>query len=596
MAGGSASPAQWGSVTWGSFIWGGFGNIVSAAQINALYPVGNIIYGMVASTSGTYNGKDVPFAYNWSTNTFLTISIPGGAASLPTTPATTGDWTPPIMAQVASRILVTHPGFSGGLSPYFGWLDVSGFTSTTITGNTNSNTTVNSLASNVLLDGWQVGMTITDSAGDIPANTTITAIASGGLSCTISNAATGSNSGTTFTVSGGTATAPLWASGNTNLNGLTAVPVSVINFNNRAYFAVGSGVQFSDSGLPTNITNASQALAFQNGLAVTALGALPFTQLIGGILQAVIAFQGDAQMQQITGDQATSNLAVNALGIGVGTNSPLTIDNSPIGLMFAAPDGLRLIDFNGNVSPPIGTNGDGIVNPFLNAVTPTRTCAAYNQDVYRVTVQNAAISGSPYQEYWYHISKKIWSGPHTSTASIISARQGAAADNDFVMSPIGTTGLLAESDVIPNSSATYTEGNNALTWTYQPTLLPDSGAMSENAMVETTIMLSLPPTQQINILATNENGVSLNNVNIRGMNSPSGLWGSATWGAFTWSSATTNLRQYDIPWSQPLVFKQLSPILTGASTPNFMIGNLYFKIRPLGYRMQAMGTVSGSAV
>lgn len=70
-----------------------------------------------------------------------------------------------------------------------------------IAGSTHSSTTVDSLASNVLLSNWQVGATITDAYGDIPPNTTIAAIASNGLSLSLSQAATGSHTGNAFTVS-----------------------------------------------------------------------------------------------------------------------------------------------------------------------------------------------------------------------------------------------------------------------------------------------------------------------------------------------------------------------------------------------------------
>lgn len=69
------------------------------------------------------------------------------------------------------------------------------------TGSTNTNTTVNAISGgNVITAGWQVGYNISDASGDIPANATIVAIASGGLSVTISAAATGSHTGNVLTV------------------------------------------------------------------------------------------------------------------------------------------------------------------------------------------------------------------------------------------------------------------------------------------------------------------------------------------------------------------------------------------------------------
>ena len=74
-------------------------------------------------------------------------------------------------------------------------------TTLTATGNTHTSTLVDNLSSNVLLLGWKPGMTIVATTNaDIPANTTIAAIAANGLSLTLSKAATGTNSGGTFTI------------------------------------------------------------------------------------------------------------------------------------------------------------------------------------------------------------------------------------------------------------------------------------------------------------------------------------------------------------------------------------------------------------
>lgn len=91
---------------------------------------------------------------------------------------------------VSSDITITGGFYSNGTL----------YSSSTITGNTHGTTTINSLSTNVIAAGWQVGMEIGSSGSDIPASTTITAIAAGGLSVTLSQAATGSNAGDTFTV------------------------------------------------------------------------------------------------------------------------------------------------------------------------------------------------------------------------------------------------------------------------------------------------------------------------------------------------------------------------------------------------------------
>ena len=559
----------------------------TAEQINDLLQVGDLSYGMIAISGGTYNGKDVPFAYNRATSTFETISIPGGAASLPTTPVAVGDWTPPTMSVVGSLIVITHPGFPGGTGPYFGWLDVSGFSSTTITGNTNGNKSITGLSTDVLQAGWTVGMNISDNFPDIPAGTTITNIPAGGLSITISNAATGSNMGVTFTVTGGTATAPLYNAGNTNGNALSSVPLAVNQFNGRAYYAVQAGVVFSDALNALQVTNASQALTFSNGINVTALAGLPVAQTTGGILQALICFQADAQMQQITGDPATTNLAVNALGVGVGTLAPNAICQTPDGLMFLSQDGLRIINIFAQVSEAVGSNGEGINVPFINSVYPTRSCAAYNEDVYRVSVTNGAASGSPRQEWWFHFKLKSWSGPHSFPSALIAAYDSVNG-HGFTMVPWGTLAELWTSTTIPTVSDTYIENGTTLTYNYTTALTADNEALSMNACVQGTFACALPASQSITVTASDENGNILASTSIAGTGQVGALWGTAIWGEFLWGAGKAAYVQLPIYWAQPVVFKQSQITITGTSAPNVALGNLRLRLQQLDYLSNQM--------
>ena len=583
--GGPGASPIWGSFLWGAVNWGGFN---SPAQLNALLIVGAIAYGMVAETGGPLTGKDVPFAFNLLTGAFRAITLPRGAAALPATPAAVGDWTPPTMAVVGSRIIVTHPGFPVGATK-FGWLDISGFSDNTHTGTTHASTLVDGLSANVLQAGWQPGQTIAESHGDIPAGTTIISIAANGLSLVLSQAATGAHAGGTLTVAGGTAAVPLWDAGDTNLNNLASVPVAVTQFNGRAYYAVGNGVVLTDSGFPCQVTNASQALTFNNGLAVTALAGLPLTSTqLGGIIQSVIAFQGGANMQQISGDQATNNLSVNNLGVGVGTLAPNTITATPLGLAFVAPDGLRIIDFLARVSEPIGAHGQGVCVPFLNAIAPSRMVAAYNQTVMRISVQNGAALGQPSQEYWYDFDLKIWSGPHSFPAAQI-----AAYSNTFVMAATGINAALWQSDPIPTASSSYSENGAALAWTWQTSPLPDNEEMAENAVIESAMGFMLPPAGQIIVQAIDEASLTLDSVTLAGSGSAPTTWGTFVWGASPWGGATGFFRQFALAWHIPLVFKQATIRATGASLAGLAIGNLNLRYQRLGYLMQAVAASGG---
>lgn len=551
---------------------------------NAILTVGTIAYGMCPDTHGTNNGKDVPFAYNFVTNTFETIAILG---ALPTSPAATGAWTPPTMAVVGNRVIVTHPGFPGGSGAYFGWLDIGGFSDATHTGDTHTNTTIDNLSANVLLAGWQVGMKITGT--NIPANTTIVAIATGGLALTLSQATTGTTAGVTLTVAGGTATAPIWGSGNTNLNPLTAVPVAVAQFNGRAYFAVTNGVTFSDAGNAVNITNATQRLTFQNGLPVTSLSGFGmFSNTLGSIIQCLIAFQGDSQAWQIQGDPSfTAGLTNNGLLAGVGTLSPLSICQTPYGLAFVAPDGVRILDTSANFSDPIGGDGQGVAIPFLYAVTPSRTVAAYNQGVYRITVQNGNDPNEAFQEYWLDMVRKIWTGPHSFPYAVIAPMQHE--DNAFIGAGVGIAGKLWHSDVNPDASSSYSENGTALTWDWQTCLLPDNEQMAENAMVETAVGMTLSPGSTVNVVSFDEAGNTLGQVQVQGPSGSPGEWDVGDWDVMLWDTGASYFRQYPIQWTQLLVFKQMQLQINGASQSGVAIGNLYMRYDPQEFLMQNIG-------
>lgn len=559
-----------------------FSSFTTPAQLEALLVVGSLAYGMIASAR--FAGKSEPFAYNLLTNTFLTISGVT-SASLPATQPTAGDWTPPRMAVIGSRIVATHPGFAGGADPYFGWLDISGLNSTTITGNTTtSSTTVDNLSSNVLQAGWNVGMAF--SATGIPAGTTILSIAADGLSVVISQAATATAAGVALTVTGGTPAAPQWAAGNTNgAVPLPSVPVSVAQFNGRAYYAVKNATVFSDSGNATQVTNATQVLTFQNGLDVTALAGLPLSAQQGGIIQALIAFQGDANMVQITGDPATNNLATNNLNVATGTLAPNTICSTPMGLAFVAPDGVRIIDFLARVGDPIGAFGQGVVVPFLNAINPSRMCAAFNQNVLRLSVQNGAAINQPVQEYWLDFGLKIWTGPHSFPSALIQP-WASPSKSTFVLAASGINAQLWKSDPIVTSSSIYTENGAAMTFGYQTVLLPDNQAMAENAVVETAAALALPNNSTITIQALDENGNSLDQIVMSGPSVAPPIWGAVNWGSFVWGGSASILMQRQIPWTQPLVFKQMSLTITGESMSSLAIGDLFLRYEILGYLIQ----------
>lgn len=602
--------------------------------------IGNTAYLMVASSLNP--GFDQPVVVDLTTGSTLMVS---GITpeNVPSSPPTTGPWVPPILALVGTRVVVTHPGFTGGAGPFFGWFDISSFSEVTAgnthssilidgnpfilgvqagmvvagpgipadavvvatanfvldtTGTTTSNIHLTGLASTagvvvgqtVAGEGIPIGATVTtlvsSSAVDISIPATASnvgvAITFAGATITLSDAATASANGVGLTILGGTPAAPQWGAGNTNGNPLPQVPVSVAQMAGSAFYAVASGVVISDPLLATQVTNASQAITFGNGLAVTALGALPLNSLLGGIVQAIIAFQGVSAMQQITGAFSTSNLTDNQLPIETGTLAPLSIAATSKGLAFVSPEGLRFINFACQVGDPIGDAGQGITAPFIFTTTPSRICATAQANTLRISVINALALNVPTQEFWWDFTRQTWSGPHTFPASLIQPWQ-----NTFIMFPSGILGQLWQSDAAPNNDAGFTENGQQIGCLYATSLLPDNQAMAENAIVESALMLALPVGSQAAISAIADDGTALDSQIIQGFGGKATIWGQFIWGEAFWGGAgVPPLIQRQIPWSQPLVFKQAGFTVSVNAGPGIVLGDLYLRYQILGYLLE----------
>jgi hypothetical protein len=233
------------------------------------------------------------------------------------------------------------------------------------------------------------------------------------------------------------------------------------------------------------------------------------------------------------------------------------------------------------VSEPIGANGEGVSQPFLQAQYPTRIAAAFNQNTYRVSVANQAAAGVPTQEYWFNFKLKGWTGPHSFPAGIIAPCY--YLNTGFLLFGTGITGKLFSATTVPTSASTYTENGTALAWGYGTVLLPDNQEMRMNAMVESTLAMKLPANQQITVQCINEDSLVLDTVYLSAPPSSAAAWGGFDWGAAPWGSAMGYFQQYQLPWSQPLVFKQMGLLITGNSLAGFAIGNLYLKYQILGY-------------
>ena len=550
----------------------------SPGAVELQFIVGSRVYGMVQSSR--FPGKSEPFVYDYRTSTFITVGNVT-AANTPNQTLNSGDWVPPTATQVGGVVIVTHPGFTGAGGVVMGWFDMSGLTSNTITGASHSTTLITGLSFNPIQAGWTVGMTISSSAGDIPAGTVITAMTSNTV--TLSQAATATNATITLTVTGGTFAAPLWTGGNLNTNPLPAPPILVASFNGRAYYGVGATLQFSDVGQPLQDSNNPnvQVINFQNGLNVTVASGTPFTNVTGGVFNALLVFQGVSFIWQITGDPATNNLAINLLASGEGTLAPNAVTFVPnIGTSFVSPDGVQFVTLQGTVTPAVGTQGDGVALPFINVLNPSRMCSVWNNDTLRIGLLSVGIGGAVNQEYWFHTKLNVWTGPHSFPTTLMTESQ---IGGGFIISTTSTPGLWGSMS-LPTRSSNYIELGQVLQCTAATCLLPDNQAMTQNAMMQTMIGFGSSTGMTATVTLQRENQDVLDQVSLPVNHSPSEVvWDGFNWDQANWGHAAAEFVQHWVPWSEPLLFKQCFLTVQFLAAAGNMMGNIYMRIEVLGY-------------
>lgn len=623
-----------------------------AGIVSALFVLGTRAYGFI--TSSTYSGKDEPFCFDFNTLAFVPLAGVTSAL-LPNAATSSGDWVPPqIVAATNSIIIFCHPGFIGGTSPFFGWLDTSGYTSTVMrgntasgsnvissvytlqgnsapilqgvtpgqaisgagiplgayvvsavngtfslntTGNTHSNTTLDSLGSTT---GVAPGMTVTgpgilvgttvqtvNSSTSVTLSQAVTATGtgvainfSGGGSITISANATATANNVALTVAGGTLAAPRWSAGNTNTNPLAQVPTCAAGFNGRGYFGFGPYLVYSDPLNPLQVSLATQALVIGDSTPITALTGVPLTsQLTGGVQQSLTVFKGSGSLYQITGDPLTGNLAQNAVTGSVGTLAPNSLASTPVGTAFMAIDGLRILGLSGTVSEPIGAGGTGVNVPFLNAVYPSRMCADYAENIYRITVQNGAKAGNPFEEYWFDLNRKVWTGPHSFPARLICSN---TQSHSSIMAPLNVAASLWQSDSIPTFNSTYTENGQRLQCLYQTTLLSDNNNTSFNRVGQASLTIALASADVATVTVVDDGSNTLGSYTFSGASAPTSLWGSFIWGSGSWGTGVSGLREYALRFAQPLIFRQARVKVAFAATQGQSVGNIYIKLQSMG--------------
>src|SRR6266850_3442288 len=460
------------------------------------------VYGTIATARN--GGKDEPFCYDNLAGAFVTINGVTNANS-PSSPASAGAWTPPTMAVIGTKIIVTHPGFSGAPGIFFGVIDLAVF----------------------------------------------------GV--------------------------PVWSAANTTGNALPSVPLCVANFTNRAYFACGNTLYWSDNLAPTVITNANQNLIIGDSTPIIALSGQPIQTSSGGVSSALYIFKKSGQIWQLIGDQALATLFLSPVSLTIGTGSPRSIVQVPEGTYFAGGDGPYVISLNGNMRPlehSDRTNASDVSSPFRNAITPSRVAGNYVSQIYRICMdtinKGVSVSGA---DYWFDTRKRRWNGIHSFAYDCIDGYQ-----NYFILSSAAFPGILFKSQAYPDSTSVYTDNGAGYTCLVTSSSMPKVEEMSEKQIVESTIELTYlaAPGVSYTVSGLDDQGATLDAVAINTYQ-PGSLWGGFLWGVGLWSSVFKIPHVFNIPWEAPLVFQKFSLQVSVPATQGVGIGTAYMRYQKTRY-------------
>lgn len=575
--------------------------------ISVFLVIGTRIYGMVGLSSGTYAGYDVPFCYDTSTSSFLTITgLTTG--NLPTTQTQTSPftlWTPPTMAMAGNtQVLVTHPGFAGNATTgtYFGVLDMSGLTSISLGSGTVSGYTIISLSTNPITAGVRAGMTITDGGTHIPAGSYVVGLTS--TTVRINQALTGSGSVTSIVVSGGTSSSPQWGCCGLNNNAtgtslITSVPSSVTAYNNRAWYAVGNAALYSDVLSATmSSSTAVPSLTMGDSAPLVTLSNLPILTNSSGVLAALIAFKGSGQsIWQVTGDAANNTLSLQNLSPNLGCWGPRTVVPTPQGIYFQGIDGVYVVNVLGQIQPLTNKQGDyriDLSDPFVEATRAqaSHAAAAYNQGIYRISLETnwrgQNYSGVNSLDFWFDDHNRRWSGPHTFTYHCAQSYL-----DHFILTSNWAPGKLFESYPDQHAGSTFYDpsqtDNTGVTYsgTYScemlTSLMPSTADMSMNSIVETTVEFghsAIP--SAYTIAAQDDKGNTLNAAQLN-LSQQGYLWGAQNWGSFTWQSGTFLSGQYQVAWTAPIVFKRIAIDVVAPASSAVSMGEVAMRYQKLNY-------------
>lgn len=402
------------------------------------------------------------------------------------------------------------------------------------------------------------------------------------------------NFGTILTFTG--AATATYAVGTTGGNALPSRPTNVASYMDRAWFATGTTVFFTDT-LANNIAAVTQSLNANEGDVVVALYPLTQTQNQQGIFQALLSFGASGTIYQIRGNYGGSpTLTSNSLfrdqvSSSASAVGPGTITAVPNGVAFLASDGVRLINQQGVLSFLNGQVDQGqpvvddILQPFQNCSNRPLACATFQNGVYRISLPTSFRGLNISGDFWYDYTRKRWNGPHTFNYNYACGWNGKTY---LSSTATGFTSQVFLSKIVTDIAAVFADNSIAYSFDLVTANFPLNQRMEEQFLIESTVELSQTTTTQLvyNVTAFNEADVPLNNLTITttGMGS---LWNGTTWGGSLWGAASHNSKPYRLSWSLPLVFNKIYFEFSGLAAPGMGIKNQFYRFQDTGYMLQS---------
>jgi hypothetical protein len=285
-----------------------------------------------------------------------------------------------------------------------------------------------------------------------------------------------------------------------------------------------------------------------------------------GVLSALIAFKANS-IWQITGDwnygsTPGGNLALNQITASVGCSAPRTAVPTPAGIMFMAADGVRAIS---PMSVTVTEANSDVVYPFFHCTQPTRACAAYNADTYRISLDTVTTTGVLGRfEYWFSFKAGKWTGPHTFPADVI-----APLDNSFAVAVNSIGAKLFRSNAYTTANDSFVENGTSLTFNMTSTVIDPDPPMAEKAFVEMTASAVYGVRPYIVQVLDSQGGL-INQAQLPPSRTQNAGGGSGSWGASgdVWGAP-------GVVWGAPGVMWAPSPYNSG--------------VLPLGYTPNVWG-------